>query len=52
MPTFNLLFKNINQIKTHNLFKITNVSLLFRSAISVNINFKLQTKIQITQQRN
>ena len=34
----------ISQIKTHNLSKITNVSIIFRSFI------KLKTKIQITQQ--
>ena len=34
MPIFNALLKNISRIKTHNLFKITNISLLFRSFIN------------------
>ena len=41
MPTFNVLrVKNVKTyagIKTHNLFKITNVSLLFRRFSKVNI---------------
>ena len=35
MPTFNILFKNIYRIKTHNLFNITDISLLSRSFIYV-----------------
>ena len=42
----------IYKIKIHNLFKITNLSLLFRSFINVKRNFKLQTKVQIAQQHN
>ena len=32
---FNVLLKNIYRIKTHNLFKITNISFLFRSLINM-----------------
>ena len=35
MPTFNVLLKNICRIKTHNLIKIINNSVLFRSVINV-----------------
>ena len=31
ISTFNVLLKNISRIKTHNLSKITNISLLLRS---------------------
>ena len=34
MPTFNMFMKNINQIKAHNLFDITNISLFFRREIA------------------
>ena len=30
IPAFNVLLKNISQIKTHNSFKTTNISLLFK----------------------
>ena len=42
--------KYMDYENTHNLFKITNISLLFRSFINVKTNFK--QKIQITQQHN
>ena len=35
MPTFNKLVKNIYRLKTHKLFKITNIYPLFRGSINV-----------------
>ena len=35
IPTFNVFLKNIYRIKTHNLFKLANIFLLFRSFINV-----------------
>ena len=35
IPTFNVFLKNIYRIKTHNLFKLTNIVLLFRSFVNV-----------------
>ena len=52
ISTFNVLLKNISRIKTHNLSKITNISLHFNSFIIVKQNFKLQKKLQATQQHN
>ena len=52
MPTFNMLFKDVSRIKACNLFKITNVFLLFRSFDNVKKNFNLQAIVQITQQNN
>ena len=40
------------RIKIHNLVKISNISLLFRSFVNVKENFKVQTKAQITHQNN
>ena len=36
MPTFNMLFKNVSRVKARNLFKITDVFLLFRGSFNVN----------------
>ena len=50
MPTFSVLLKIYGEKRTHNLFKVIYISLLFKSFI--NVNFKLLTKTQITQQYN
>ena len=50
MPTFNVLFKIYGEKATHNLFKITNISLLFGSFINVKWNYK--QKYRLTQQHN
>ena len=35
MPIFNVLLKNIYRKKKHNLFKTTNISVLFRRFVNV-----------------
>ena len=48
MPTFNVLIKIIYRIKTNNLFKITNISLLFRSFINLkNLLIKVVKRREI-----
>ena len=48
MPTFNVLIKIICRIKTNNLFKITNISLLFRSFINLkNLLIKVVKRREI-----
>ena len=48
MPTFNVLIKIICRIKTNNLFKITNISLLFRSFINLkNLPIKVVKRREI-----
>ena len=43
MPTFNVLLKYMVK-KTHDLFKSTNISVLFRSFINVKSNYKQKCK--------
>ena len=43
MPTFNVLPKYVVK-KTHDLFKSTNISVLFRSFINVKSNYKEKYK--------
>ena len=40
MPTINVWLEIYGLKNTHNLLKITNISLLFRSFINVKTNFK------------
>ena len=48
MPTFNVLIEIICRIKTNNLFKITNISLLFRSFINLkNLLIKVVKRREI-----
>ena len=48
MPTFNVLIEIICRIKTNNLFKITNISLLFRSFINLkNLPIKVVKRREI-----